>query len=208
MRRVARSSSWPLQRAKLIDFWVRQLTGAGYFPVKYRIDGAEHLAPTPAGGAGVFYCSVHLPLTVVVVWGMIDLGYPPDLVLAAPSNITADGHWVSAGAAKAIKALAPGSATLLRARTILRGGGRLAAMADEDEGEPLRPEMMRLAGRLGARVVLCWAAIDDAGEICVTYEPAPYPIPDTEEKVLANLDVLEIKRRSILTEAGLARSLR
>jgi hypothetical protein len=169
--------------------------------IKYRTNGAEHLSTRLSDEAGILYCSVHLPLAYLLFWGFLDLGFPPDLVLAAPSNITADGRWVPAGKSKGVEALPPGATAFLRARTVLREGGRFASMADEVQGGPLKPQMMRLAGRLRARVVLCWAEMDDESTIWVNYETAPFPTPDTEAKVRANLNVLERKRHQIL--AGL-----
>ena len=55
-------------------------------------------------------------------------------------------------------------------------------MLDEDVGTPLRPALMRLAGSVRARVVLCWAVMDTTRTIVVTFKTAPYPIPDTETR--------------------------
>lgn len=199
--RMAGSSDCARYEASFVDTWLHELSRGGSFPIKYRVTGAEHLLKTESDEAGLLYCSVHLPLAEVMVRGFLDLGVPPDSVIAAPSNITGEGRWIPAGIAEGVKALPPGPATLLRVRTVLREGGRFAAMLDEDLGQPLKPQMMRLAGRVGARVVLCWAEMDKSGTICVNYEPAPHPIPDNEQKVLANLGVLEDRRQRII--AGL-----
>jgi hypothetical protein len=69
---------------------------------------------------------------------------------------------------------------------------------DADVGTPLRPTLMRLAGSGRARVILCWAVMDATRTIVVTCKTAPHPIPDTEEKVWANLAVLEEQRHRVL----------
>jgi hypothetical protein len=40
--------------------------------------------------------------------------------------------------------------------------------------------------------------MDASHTVVVTYRPAPHPIPDTEEKVWANLAVLEELRQRVL----------
>jgi hypothetical protein len=47
-------------------------------------------------------------------------------------------------------------------------------------------------------VILCWAVMNTNRTIVVTYRTAPHPIPDTEEKVWANLAVLEEQRERVL----------
>ena len=128
----------------------------------------------------------------------VDLGAAPDFVIAAPHNINRKGQWMPAGVAEGIKAISPGSGTIKKARTVLCEGGRFASMLDEDVGTPLRPALMRLAGSVRARVVLCWAVMDATRTIVVNFKTAPYPIPDTEEKVAANLAVLDEIRQQVL----------
>lgn len=184
-----------------VDRWLVELTRHGSFPIPYRVDGAWHLQRTPRDEAGLLLCTVHLPLTTVMMRGCIDLGAAPDFVIAAPHNINRQGRWMPAGVTEGVKAISPGSGTMKKARAVLCEGGRFASMMDEDVGTPLRPALMRLAGSVRARVILCWAVMDATRTIVVTFMTAPYPIPDTEEKVAANLAVLEELRQRVL--AGL-----
>jgi hypothetical protein len=184
-----------------VDRWLEQLTFHGPFPIRYRVDGAWHLQKTLRDEAGLLLCTVHLPLTTVMMRACVDLGAAPDFVIAAPHNINQKGQWMPAGVAEGIKAISPGSGTIKKARTVLCDGGRFASMLDEDVGTPLRPALMRLAGSVRARVILCWAAMDATRTIVVTFKTAPHPIPDTEEKVAANLAVLDELRQHVL--AGL-----
>jgi hypothetical protein len=128
----------------------------------------------------------------------VDLGAAPDYVIAAPININREGRWLPAGLREGFKAIPPGSGTLRRARTVLAEGGRLASMLDEAVSLPLRPALMQVAGSVRARVVLCWAEMDPSRTIVVTYRTAPHAIPDTEEKVRANLAVLDQQRQRVL----------
>jgi hypothetical protein len=185
--------------ASSVDGWLAELTLRGPFAIKYRVIGAQHLAKAPGDEAGILYCSVHLPLSGVLLRGLQDLGASPDLVLAAPFNINRDGKLLPAGSAEGLNAVPPGPGLLRQVRTLLSEGGRFASMMDTDVGTPLRPTLMRVAGSVRARVVLGWAVMDATRTIVVTYETAPHPIPDTEEKVLANLAVLEEQRRRVLT---------
>ena len=181
-----------------VDRWLSELTLAGAFPVEYRVEGAEHLARTAADEAGILYCTVHVPLTAVMMRACVDLGAAPDCVIAALININREGRWLPTGLREGFKAISPGSGTLQRARTILAEGGRFASMVDADVGLPLRPAIMQVAGSVRARVVLCWAEMDQSHTIVVTYRTAPHAIPDTEEKAWANLAVLDQQRQRIL----------
>jgi hypothetical protein len=181
-----------------VDGWLSELTLRGPFPVKYKLVGAEHLAKSGADEAGLLYCTVHLPLAAVMMRACMESGASPDFVLAAPHNIDRHGQWVPAGMATGFNALPPGPSLIRRVRTVLSEGGRFATMADHEVGGPLRPTLMRLAGSVRARVILCWAVMNTNRTIVVTYRTAPHPIPDTEEKVWANLAVLEEQRERVL----------
>lgn len=184
--------------ASCVDGWLSELTLRGAFPIKYQLIGAEHLARSAADEAGVLYCTVHLPLAAVMMRACMESGASPDLVLAAPHNIDRNGQWVPAGMATGFNALPPGPSLIRRVRTVLGQGGRFATMADAEMGGPLRPTLMRLAGSVRARVILCWAVMNTDRTIVVTYRTAPHPIPDTEEKVWANLAALQEQRERVL----------
>ena len=181
-----------------VDRWLAELTLSGPFPIEYRVEGAEHLARTAADEAGILCCTVHVPLTAVMMRACVELGAAPDYVIAAPININREGRWLPAGMRDGFKAIPPGSGTLQRARTVLTSGGRFASMVDADVGLPLRPAIMQVAGSVNARVVLCWAEMDQNHTIVVTFRTAPHAIPDTEDKVWTNLAVLDQQRRRIL----------
>jgi hypothetical protein len=184
--------------ALCVDGWLRELTLRGPFPIKYRLIGAEHLAMSDADEAGLLYCTVHVPLAAIMMRACMELGASPDFVLAAPHNIDRHGQWVPAGMATGFNAIPPGRSLIRQVRTVLCEGGRFATMADAELGGPLRPTMMRLAGSVRARVILCWAVMDTNRTVVVTYRTAPYPIPDTDEKVWANLAVLQEQRERVL----------
>jgi hypothetical protein len=196
--RVAGCRECARYESTCVDRWLVELTLLGPFPIKYRVNGAQHLARAAADEAGILYCTVHLPLTPVLMRGCAELGAPPDFVLAAPHNINRDGQWVPAGMAEGFKAVPPGPTLLRQVRTVLSEGGTFASMMDADVGTPLKPTLMRLAGSVRARVILCWAVMDATRTIVVTYRTAPHPIPDTEEKVWANLAALEELRQRVL----------
>jgi hypothetical protein len=190
--------------ALLVDRWLWELTLRGCFPIKYRVNGAQHLRMPNPGEVGTLYCSFHLPLSSVILRGLLESGVTLQFVIIASHIMNMDGNmdgkggWIPTGLDEAIKALPPGPATLLRARTVLRNGGSLATMLDRNFDQPLQPQMMRLAARVRARVVLCWVEMDATDILTVTYMTAPHPVPDTDEKVLANLAVLEDQRERII----------
>jgi hypothetical protein len=196
--RMAGAQECARYESSCVDRWLQVLTLSGPFPIDYRVEGAEHLLRTAADEAGILCCTVHVPLTSVMMRACVDLGAAPDYVIAAPININRDGRWLPAGLSEGFKAMPPGSGTLRRARTVLAEGGRFASMLDQAVGFPLRPALMQVAGSVRARVVLCWAEMDPSRTVVVTYRTAPHAIPDTEEKVSANMAVLDQHRQRIL----------
>jgi hypothetical protein len=187
--------------ASTLDGWLAELTHWGAFPVKYHVDGAHHLVRDSGDKSGILYCTVHVPLAGVMMRGLMELGAPPDCLLAAPHNINENGEWLPTGKESGFKALPPGPSLLRQVRTLLAEGGIFASMLDADIGGPLRPTLLRLAGSVRARVIFCWAAMDGTRNIVVTYRTAPHPVPDTEEKVRENLAALDAEREKIF--AGL-----
>jgi hypothetical protein len=184
--------------ASCVDGWLAELTLSGPFAIDYRVEGAENLVRTDADEAGILYCTVHVPLATVMMRACVELGAAPDCVIAAPHNINSEGRWVPAGLSDGFRAIAPGLGTLRRVRTVLAEGGRFASMLDEDVGTPLRPALMQVAGSVRARVVLCWAEMNADRTIVVTYRTPPHAVPDTEEKVWANLAMLNQQRHRVL----------
>lgn len=196
--RMAGAQECARYESSCVDRWLRELTLSGPFPIKYRVEGAEHLVGTAADEAGILFSTVHIPLTAVMMRACVDLGAAPDYVIAAPININRDGRWLPAGLSEGFNAIPPGSGTLRRARTVLAEGGRFASMLDEAVGMPLRPALMQVAGSVRARVVFCWAEMEPSRTIVVIYRTAPHAIPDTEEKVSANLAMLDQQRQRVL----------
>jgi hypothetical protein len=199
LARLAGSPEYASRELSCVDGWLAELTQSGPFAVDYKVVGAEHLRRTPDDQAGILCCMVHLPLTPMTMRGCVDLGAAPEYLIAAPHNINQDGRWLPAGASEGLRAIAPGPFTLLEARKVLQQGGRLASMLDENVGTPLRPALMRLAGAVGARVVICLAEMDAQRNLVVTYWTPPHPIPDTEEKVAANMAAVDEERQRVMT---------
>ena len=181
-----------------VDGWLAELTLGGPFPVRYRVDGAQHLARTDDDKRGILFCGVHIPLTGVVTRALTELGAAPDFVLAAPHNINPSGQSLPVGMRQGLNALPPGPTLLRQVRRVLSQGGTFASLMDEAVGAPLRPTLMRLAGSVRARIIFSWAVMDASRTVVVICRPAPHPIPDTEEKVRANLAVLDEQRQRVL----------
>ncbi len=184
-----------------------ELTQHGAFPILYRVIGAEDLRMTEADRGGLLYAGMHLPLMGVSVRALGELGVPPWFAIAAADSISADGRWRPTGYPKGMPAEPPGAGAMLRARTTLRARGVVGSLIDEGVRGPLSGSLMRLAGRMGARVILFWSELDAHGEVLLTYQTAPHPIPDTEEKVQANLALLERERERIFTALTAQRRL-
>ena len=193
-----------LRTSVLLDVYLYELNKLGKFPIPWRAVGAEHLRCRTAnitGGVhtgGTLYCAAHLPLFSANVRVLDELNAAPTLVIALADAINPEGGYPLPGTEKSIPALAPSTSTLAKVHRALQSGATVGSMIDAYPGGPLKPQLFRLAGRTGSRVVFLYSELDAERQMKLTIASPPHPVPDTEAKVQANLLAYDKERKRIL----------
>ncbi len=187
----------------MLDHWLRQLTVSGHFPIPWVLRDRSGLdAGTP--GRGTLFCCTHTPLVEIALRAFIQLGFPPPAVVADSGNMARAMHFRPPGVTQHLAAIPADAAGMLRMRTILRQGGGVVCLADDQIGGQLSPSAMKLAGRTGARVVFSWAERRPGGLIELFIVPAPYPDCASQAEIEANLRWLQAHRQWLFAALGLA----
>jgi hypothetical protein len=191
----------PLTEAVMLDHWLWELTAIGPFPVPYllnRIDALEAADPR----IGTLHCWIHEPLVEFLLRPLVEQGYPEPTVVADPGRIDGDRFLVP-GTSKRLMAIPAEKSALRQARRLLLDGISVVCLADAHLGGPLQPVVLRLASRVGARVVFQWAVRRPDGVIEVTFRNAPHPYCETDDAVRENLAFLREAQRRALATLGL-----
>jgi hypothetical protein len=192
----------PLTEAIMLDSWLRELTFSGTYPIPWRpvkLDGID-------GGdtkRGLLFCWTHLPLSTMPLYALAEIGYPLPVVVANPGNICGESEFMVPGKTKRARAIVANLHVLMKMRTVLRGGGSVACLADAKLGAPVTPNVLRIAGQAGARVVFQWAERQPDGVIDIYFINAPRPLNESEEDIEVNLEFLRVENRRILLSLGL-----
>jgi len=165
-----------ISEAYLREHWLVELSRRGPFPVPLRVTGAELLAPSAFDRGGVVLCATHVPLLMVMLRAAILSGHKPELVLAHPDNMTwGDNAVQPTGLSEGVPAVPPGPGGLLKIRTILRKKGLVSCTLDRHAGGPNHPDVLVLAGRLGARIVIFRADLAPDGVVNVSFRHPMHP---------------------------------
>lgn len=190
-----------ISEAYLREDWLIELSRLGPFPVPIRIHGAELLKPTASDHAGVVMCGTHVPLIMVVMRATILAGCKPELVVADPDNMALEnGMLYPTGLREGVPTAHPGPAGLLRIKTILRKRGLVVSTLDGHAGGPSRPDLLVLAGRLGARVVIYRPELAPDGVVDVSFHNAVHPFCDSDEAIEANMQAIRQEERELLAQ--------
>jgi hypothetical protein len=102
------------------------------------------------------------------------------------------------GLSDGIPALVPNRDVWLRARTILREGGSIAALVDRGLSNPIHPNTFGFIRAAGARAVFAIVELQPDGEILVDFFDPPDPYFKTDESIALSLELLTSRRESIL----------
>jgi hypothetical protein len=177
--------------------WITALTPFGDFEVPLRVAGMSALDSAKSAAKSVLLCSTHVPLYDLILPALAQSGFPPDLVVAAPTGLRYDGRFPIPGANGGAAAVAAGPHALLSVRTTLRNGGIVICMLDRVIEGPLHGNVLRLAGKLNA-IALFWSVrLAADGVIEVGIETPPHPLCETDEAVEQNLAAAERYRASV-----------
>ena len=192
-----------LTEAVMVDNWLSELTAIGPFPVPYilnRIDAVEADDPR----IGTLHCWIHEPLVEFLMRPLLEQGYSEPIVVADRGRIVDGNRIMVPGTGKRLMAIPAEKSAIRQARRLLLNGTSVICLADENLGGPLQPVVLRLAGRVGARVVFQWAVRRPDGVIEVTFRNAPHPFCETDDAVRENLAFLREAQKRALAALGLA----
>jgi hypothetical protein len=198
-RLIARmGGNGPFTTAVMLDFWLRELSFGGAFPIPYRVTGAEVVrAPGPK-----LYTWTHLPLTEIPLRVGLELGGEPPAVVADQGNIVGDRQLLVLGSAQRVEAIPADDQLLLRVRSRLAAGKPVVFLADQFLGGPLSDVPLRLAARLKVPLVFQWAELAPDGVIDVTFQYAPRNVAEESDGLLEDLEFLRTRNRDALTRLG------
>ena len=187
----------------MLDHWLRTLTFSGPFPIPCKWFNAEVLRGKPEdSGKGTLYCWTHVPLVEVPLRVLVELGHRPDVMVAHPGKIVDGECYVIPGLTTRLHSISSDRLLLLRVRTALRDGKSVVCTADREMFGPIMGDVLRVAGRAGARVVFAWAERMKDGTIKVFFREAPHPYCESAEAIGENVEFLRRANRCVFDELG------
>ncbi|MGH9595728.1 MAG: hypothetical protein ACRD3K_02915 [Edaphobacter sp.] len=191
-----------LTEAVMLDHWLFALTVVGAFPIPYVLNGLDIIQ---AGDAkiGTLYCWIHEPLVEFPVRPLVELGRLKMAVVADPGRIVDGDRFVVAGTSIRVMAIPNVHYVLGRVKRALLNGVSVECLINEYMAGPIYPQVLRLVGRIGARVVFVSALRRPDDTIEVTLMKAPRPNCETEEAVQENLVCLRAAEERMLRDLGL-----
>lgn len=188
-----------LSEAYIRENTLIELSRRGPFPVPVRASGTELLEASAGERAGVVLCGTHVPWIMVVIRAAILSGHRPQLVVTDPNSILIkDNEFQPTGLDHGVPAGAPGPGGLLRIRTVLRNKGLVACTLDQHAGGEAYPDLLVLAGRLGARTVTFRAELARDGVVDIAFRNTLHPYGETLEAIHANLQAIRADERRVL----------
>lgn len=187
--------------ALMLDFWLRELSFGGPYPIPYRVKGSE-VCRTPGPK---LYTWTHLPLTEVPLRVGLELGGEPPAVVADPGNIVGDSQLLVVGWKDRVDAIPADEQLLLRVRSKLVAGIPVVFLADQFLGGPLSDVPLRLAARLRVPLVFQWAELAPDGVVDVEFRFAPNPLNASEADLQANMVFLRERNSVALQRLGRCR---
>lgn len=163
-----------------------------YFHIPYNINGLKYLN----ADCGIILCSVHVPLVKVTLRGLIDNHIElTAAVVGVPPAINQMSVW---GITKKVPIIAKNSFSLLKAKTVLQNKGNLVLMIDDGQTGEYSPNIMKLCGKIDAKIVFFFAELNAQNVVeCYCIE-APFPHCRTAAEIDENLIFLRRKHDEIL----------
>jgi hypothetical protein len=157
----------PLRAEWMLHVWLRRISRP--FPIPTRTAGTEALIEARTAPNGIALVSLHMPFFDLILRSLFELGCPPDAVISSMSQIL-DGKFRVGGMAESSPAIASQDRlVLLKAVRILQRGGMVAALMDA--GNTLNPNILRLVGLVGARLLFYVSEMQENGEILFRFLP-------------------------------------
>jgi hypothetical protein len=187
-----------LRNSVFLDLLLLELMHHGTFPIRSRVVGADHLPRGGCNTTGVLYCTSHLPLFALQARILCESDAIPSMVIALAAAIGPDGTYPMPGLDIRVPAVAPGAKAMVRVKRELQNGRIVGSLMDEYPGGPLKPQLFRLAGKVGAKVVFLFSELDKDNNVTLTAALPPFPACATDEEIQANLAAYDRERQRIL----------
>jgi hypothetical protein len=162
------------------------------FPIPYKISGLESFDED----CGIILCSVHIPSVKVTLRGLIDnhVEISAAIVGTPPASNTMS-LW---GITDKVPIIVKNTYSLIKAKTVLENKGSLVLMVDHTETGLYSPNIMKLCGKLDAKVVFFFAELNAQNVVESYLIEAPFPRCRTAEEINQNLIFLRKKHDEIL----------
>lgn len=169
--------------------------------MRWRLSAASEalLDAATASGRGVVFCSAHRPLIKVAVRALMETGRTPAVAIAAEPG--PDGQISIWGLTQRLPVIKVQPDVLLRASTVLRGGGSVLLLVDTVKGK-YSPNIFRLSSLTGATVVFFTAELETGGIISIRFFHPPRPACRDKDEISANLVALEREIQRISGNLG------
>jgi hypothetical protein len=180
-------------RAARLHSWIKDLTKIGPFPLPVRGEGVACVAEAAAMGRGIMFCSTHIPLYDMLLQVLLEAGYTPGLTVSDDESLVG-GRYQILATAGSVEAVIAGPRAFLRVRAVMRSGGLVMCLLDQNLEGVLYDNALRLAGKISAPVLYWSAQLAADGVIDVKIEKYPALVCDTEEGIRANMAFAEGRR--------------
>ena len=185
----------------MMDYWLRELSLAGPYPIPYRCRGLDLVM----GPGAKLLTWTHLPLTEFPLRSYCEGGAPPLAVVSDPGKIVGENEFLVFGWPARVEAIPTDARLLKRVIGTLRRGKTVVFLADHYLAGPMSDVPVRLAGRLGVPLLFTSAEFGEDGVMDVLFSEAPHPYSRNEEEVAANLAYLREARNRALLRLGWSR---
>lgn len=176
--------------ARILDQLLILMTlRGGGFPIPVRSVGKdllEELAGEAIRKQGVVFCSGHLPLVRLFLKEIVECRrFRLVAISAAPES--EDGAVVIPGGEEMLPLMVPDGRALIRARSVLRSGGALAALLDGSMCQPpISTNVMQVVRRVGARILMGTCELEKDGTILLRFLNPPAPKCETDAGIEEN----------------------
>ncbi len=185
-------------RAMMLDFWLRELSFGGEFPIPYRVTGLEVCrAPGPK-----LYTWTHLPLTEVPLRVIVQEGSQVPVVVSDRGKIVDGDKFLVFGWRERIRAIPADGQLVRRVVAELKKGQSVVFLADPFLGGPLSDLPLRLAAKFQVPVVYQWADLAPDRVLDVVFRFAPNPRIEGKVGCEENLAFLRAKNKEALARFG------
>lgn len=168
------------------------------FPIPVRGKGEALLMKSRPNG--LLICSVHIPLVIIAMRYLVELGLIPDAILVKSlPKYNDDGYIHIFGTSARIPTILIDSTVLIKVRGILRRGGIVVVLVDENlSAGNYSPNVFRLAEKLNSDMVYSLVKLQPNGSIEATMFEFPDAASAEEDGVALKINALSEQVTNLL----------